>query len=88
MERTKLSSKGQVVLPKAIRDARRWRAGMEFIVVLDGDAVVLRPAKPFKPSSLDEVIGCLRYQGKAKTLEEMDAAITAEVKARRARGRY
>ena len=77
-----------MVLPKAIRDARRWRAGTELIVELDGDAVVLRSAKPFKPSTLDEVIGCLRYKGKAKTLEQMDAAITAEIKARRARGRY
>jgi AbrB family looped-hinge helix DNA binding protein len=88
MERTKLSSKGQVVLPKAIRDARRWRAGTELIVELEGDAVVLRAAMPFKPGTLDQVIGCLRYKGKAKTLEEMDGAITAEVKARRARGRY
>ncbi|HUA32171.1 MAG TPA: AbrB/MazE/SpoVT family DNA-binding domain-containing protein [Candidatus Binataceae bacterium] len=87
MERTKLSSKGQVILPKAIRDARRWRSGTEFIVEDSGEGVLLRPAKTFKPSTLDEVVGCLRYEGKAKTLKEMDAAISAEVKARRARGR-
>ena len=88
MERTKLSSKGQVILPKAIRDARRWRPGTEFIVEDAGDGVLLRPAKPFKTGTLDEVVEGLRYEGKAKTLKEMDAAITAEVKARRARGRY
>jgi hypothetical protein len=30
----------------------------------------------------------LAYRGKPKTVEEMDAAITAEIKERHARGRY
>lgn len=88
METTRLSSKGQVILPKPIRDARRWRPGTEFIVEDTADGVLLRPAKPFAPSRLDDVAGSLRYAGKAKTIRQMDAAIRAEVKARRARGRY
>jgi len=38
----KLSSKGQIVLPKAIRDARSWREGTEFIV--EDRAGALRPS--------------------------------------------
>jgi AbrB family looped-hinge helix DNA binding protein len=88
VEMTRLSSKGQVVLPKSIRDAHRWRPGVEFMVEDTSAGVLLRPAKPFSPSRIEEVAGCLRYTGKPKTLAQMDAAIRSEVKARRARGRY
>ncbi|HLW71813.1 MAG TPA: AbrB/MazE/SpoVT family DNA-binding domain-containing protein [Candidatus Binataceae bacterium] len=88
METTRLSSKGQVILPKSVRDARRWRPGTEFIVEQTADGVLLRTAKPFPPSRLDEVAGCLRYTGKPKSLGQMKAAIEAELKARRGRGRY
>jgi AbrB family looped-hinge helix DNA binding protein len=88
VETTRLSSKGQVILPKSIRDANRWRPGMEFMVENTLDGVLLRPAKTFPPSRIEDVAGCLRYSGKPKTLSQMDAAIKAEVKARRGRGRY
>lgn len=88
METTRLSSKGQVILPKPIRDARRWCPGTEFIVEDTADGVLLRPAKPFAPSRLEDVAGSLRYAGKPKSIRQMDAAIRAEVKARRGRGRY
>jgi len=32
MEKVKLSSKGQVILPKSVRNAHGWQAGMEFIL--------------------------------------------------------
>jgi AbrB family looped-hinge helix DNA binding protein len=88
METTRLSSKGQVVLPKPIRDARRWRPGTELTVEDTADGVLLRPVKPFAPSRLEDVAGSLRYAGKPKTIRQMDVAIRAEVKARRGRGRY
>ena len=89
METTRLSSKGQVILPKSIRDAHRWRPGMEFIVENTADGVLLRQTKPLPPTRLEDVAGCLRYAGKLKTLSsQMEAAIRAEVKARRGRGRY
>jgi hypothetical protein len=61
---------------------------MEFIVENTADGVLLRPAKSFPPSRIEDVVGCLRYSGKPKTLGQMDAAIKAEVKARHDRGRY
>lgn len=88
METTRLSSKGQVILPKAVRDSHCWRPGTEFIVESVGNGVVLRPAKSFPPSRLEDVAGCLRYGGKPKSVAQMEAAIGAEVKARRGRGRY
>ncbi len=86
METTKLSSKGQVILPVSIRLANQWQAGVEFSVENTADGVLLRPLKPVATTTLEEVIGCAGYQGKAHSVEDMDAAITAEIKSRHARG--
>lgn len=83
METTKLSSKGQIVLPRSIRAARRLKPGAEFSVEDTAEGILLRPLKPFPPATVDEVFGCLRYPGKAKTLEEMQAAVMAEARRRR-----
>jgi len=39
----KLSAKFQISIPKAVRAARRWRAGQEFAFIPKGDAVLLVP---------------------------------------------
>lgn len=86
METTKLSSKGQVILPAAIRAAKQWKAGVEFSVESTSAGVLLRPIKPVPNTTLDEVVGCTGYTGKSHSVAEMDKAITAELKARHARG--
>ncbi len=88
METTKLSSKGQVILPKAVRDAHDWRPGTEFAVENTGDGVLLMPVKPLQSARLEDVFGCLKQGGKAKSIREMEEAIEQEVQARHARGRY
>lgn len=79
METTRLSSKGQIILPKSIRAAHRWEPGAEFAVEDAGEGVLLRPIKPAGTSRLDEVVGCIAYHGPAKTMEDMDAAIAAGI---------
>lgn len=81
METTKLSSKGQIILPKHIRTAHKWRSGVQFLVVDTAEGILLRPLKPFKPTRLKDVIGCTGYTGPAKTIEEMEGAIAAGIKA-------
>lgn len=44
MARTKLSAKGQMVLPKRIRDEMGWELGQELEVDREGDRVVVRAA--------------------------------------------
>jgi AbrB family looped-hinge helix DNA binding protein len=91
METTQLSSKGQVVLPLSIRRNQKWEPGTQLTVEETAHGVLLRPAKPFPPTTLDELMAILeknKYQGKPKTLEEMDEAIAIGVKDRHARGRY
>jgi bifunctional DNA-binding transcriptional regulator/antitoxin component of YhaV-PrlF toxin-antitoxin module len=82
MDTTKLSSKGQIILPKSVRE------GTEFTVEDTADGALLCPRKPFKPTRLKNVAGCLRYERPAKTIEDMDKAVEVELKARHARGRY
>jgi AbrB family looped-hinge helix DNA binding protein len=88
MQTTRLSSKGQIILPKSIRDEHRWKPGTEFSVEPAGDGVLLRPVKSAAHSRLEEVAGCLRVTGPAHTTAEMDAAVVAELRRRRDRGRY
>ena len=82
METTRLSSKGQVNIPKALRGRLHLQPGQEFTIESTTDgALLLRPAKPAPGGvTLDQVAGCLRYAGPAKTLEEMEAAIAQGVR--------
>jgi AbrB family looped-hinge helix DNA binding protein len=85
---TTVSTKGQVILPKAIRQRRRWGPGTRLVVEETSEGVLLKPAPLFPATRPEDVAGMLAYEGPAKTLEEMDAAITAEIKRRHARGEY
>lgn len=71
----RLSSKGQIVIPKAIRDKHRWTEGQELELTESEEGLVLREKRPFNKTDLKDVAGCLPYSGKAKSLQEMDAAI-------------
>jgi AbrB family looped-hinge helix DNA binding protein len=88
MDTTRLSSKGQLVLPKAIRDADNWSEGTEFVVERVAQGVLLRPVPRLPETRLEDVIGCAGYKGRALSIDEMAAAIAKDVKVRRARGRY
>ena len=83
-----MSSKGQVIVPKAVRDARNWFPGTEFLVEEVEEGILLRPLKPFKPTRLEDVIGCTGYGGPARSLGDMERAIAQGVKEKHARGRY
>ena len=88
METTRLSTKGQIILPISVRDARAWRPGTEFSVEETADGVLLRPLNRFPESRLEEVAGCLKWRGKSQTVDQMNRAIAKEVRRRHARGRY
>jgi len=75
MATTVLSSKGQVIIPKPIRNAHHWEAGQRLEVIDSEEGILLKPAAPFPESSLADVAASLPYQGKPKTLAEMEIAI-------------
>jgi AbrB family looped-hinge helix DNA binding protein len=81
---TIVSTKGQVILPKAIRQQRHWETGTRLIVEDTAEGVLLKAAPLFAPTRIEDVYGCLPYSGPPKTLEDMEAGIAAEVKRRHA----
>jgi AbrB family looped-hinge helix DNA binding protein len=90
METTTLSTKGQIVLPKDLRTSRGWGPGTRFRIEATTEGVLLRPARPFPRTTLDQVAGCLKPKRKLRlrTDSQMHAAIAREVKRRHDLGRY
>jgi AbrB family looped-hinge helix DNA binding protein len=85
---TTVSTKGQVILPKAIREQRQWKAGTRLVVEDTAEGVLLKAAPVFAQTDPDDVYASLRYKGTPKTLEEIEAGIAAEAKRRHAGDRY
>jgi len=75
MDTTKLSSKGQVIIPKPLRTAHHWETGQELVVIDVGDGVLLKPKTPFPESGINDVASCLKFKGKTRTLDDMELAI-------------
>ena len=71
MEITKLSNQGQITIPQILREQYHWEDGQELVIINMGDGILLKPKKHFKETTLDQVAGCLKYEGKAKTIEEI-----------------
>ena len=77
MASTRLSTKGQIVLPHDIRTAMNWAPGTQLEIERKGDAVVLRPKRTLPEKVLEprQVAGMLKWRGKTVSIEEMDEAI-------------
>jgi AbrB family looped-hinge helix DNA binding protein len=73
--RTKLSTKGQLIIPQEIRRRLGWRAGTELDVEEREGGVIVRLPIELPTTSLTELIGCAGYQGPRRSLEDMDEAI-------------
>lgn len=84
MESTTLSSRGQIVIPKVLRDARHWHTGTTFIVEVVPQGILLKPVGTFVPTSLDDVMGCTGYSGPPLSQADIDAALDADVARRHA----
>ena len=80
MNTTKLSSKGQVIIPKPLRTAHHWEAGQELVVIDVGDGILLKPKAPFSETNINDASSCLRFKGKAKSLDDMELAIAKGIK--------
>jgi len=85
---TRLSTKGQLILPAEIRRRRRWDAGTRLEIEETPEGVMIKAASPFEPSDPDKVFGCLAYDGPPRTVDDMRSAIEIEARRRHARGRY
>ena len=80
---TKMSSKGQVVIPEAIRKRLRLKAGSRFVVVGETDTVIFKAISPPSMDEFDELILEARKQARKAGMKRSD--ISAAVKKTRAR---
>lgn len=86
---TRVSSKGQVIIPKALRDANHWGPGTALVAEQTDEGILLRPAKPqgkqAAAGALQRIQARIGYNGKPVTVEQMKQAVLDEAKRRGAR---
>ena len=75
--KTTVSTKGQVILPKAIREKLKWKPGTELKVEETPNGVLLTPTRYFAPTNWRMSREKVRIDHPL-SIEEMDAAIVAE----------
>ena len=80
---TKMSSKGQVVIPEQIRAQLDLEAGSQFVVVGDKDVVILKRISAPTLSEFDGLIKQARSQAKIAGLKKSDV----ETAIKQARGK-
>lgn len=80
---TRLSTKGQVVIPESIREQLHLESGTQFIVVADGDVVVLKAISTPSMSEFAPIIAKARKQAAEAGLTRDD--VDSAVKSSRAR---
>jgi AbrB family looped-hinge helix DNA binding protein len=75
---TKMSSKGQVVIPEDIRKRLNLKAGSQFVVMGEEDVVILKAIAPPSMEEFDSLIADARSQAKRTGLKRSDikAAVT------------
>ncbi|MCO5163234.1 MAG: AbrB/MazE/SpoVT family DNA-binding domain-containing protein [Mesorhizobium sp.] len=80
--RARISSKGQLVLPKAVRDEFGLGPGSEVDIESVGGSIILKPIarKRRKQYTIDEVAGFLKYDGPPVSIRDMDRAIEEEAR--------
>jgi AbrB family looped-hinge helix DNA binding protein len=71
---TKMSSKGQVVIPEEIRNRLGLKAGVQFVVLGERDVVILKALSAPSMKDFDELIVKARKQARKTGLKRSDIA--------------
>ena len=74
IETTKMSSKGQIVIPEKIRDRLGLRSGSQFVVIGEDDTVILKVISPPSMADFDRLIAKARQQARKAGLKRSDVA--------------
>jgi len=69
---TKLSSKGQVVIPEEVRNDLGLNEGDQFVVIGQGDAVILKVITPPKLEEFQKLLSHARSQAKKAQIKKAD----------------
>ncbi len=71
----KLSSKGNIAIPKEIIARQRWKTGQKLELIDTEEGILLKAVPAFKSTKLDDVASMLWRSGKIVSLKEMEEAI-------------
>lgn len=74
VDTTKMSSKGQIVIPDAIRSRLGLKSGDRFLVLGDKDVVILKTLSSPSIAQFDALIRKARRQARAAGLKRSDVA--------------
>lgn len=80
MQASQVSSKGQVVIPKLLRDRLGLKNGSRLAFVQEGDSLRLTPLDGRARSSLKQGYGLADYRGPAVSLDDMRKAVMKKAK--------
>ena len=71
---TKMSPKGQVVIPEEIRKKLGLKAGSQFVVMGEKDTVILKAISPLSMEEFDELLAEARRSAKKAGMKQSDIA--------------
>ena len=70
-----LSSKGQIVIPKEIRDQLHWHAGTQITLFSNASGVTLKAVPKKTGHRLEDLIGMLKHEGPPLSTEDLCAPV-------------
>jgi len=79
MDTVRLSTKGQIVIPKEIRDNHRLSAGTEFSIAFVGQEIRLKPLPVFAATRVEEGKGMLARKGRKRLGEDRTGLAIGEM---------
>ncbi len=71
---TRMSSRGQVVIPEEVRNRLNLEAGAQFIVVGEDDVVILKTIKRPSMKDFDDLVHKARRKARASGMKRSDVA--------------
>lgn len=72
---TRMSSKGQVVIPEAIREQLGLQPGTQFVVVGERDAIILKSISKPSPAEFREMLKTARQQARKAGMKKSDVEV-------------
>jgi AbrB family looped-hinge helix DNA binding protein len=70
-----LSSKGQIVIPKEIRDQLHWDSGTQITLFAGASGITLKAVQKKTGRRLEDLIGMLKHEGPSLSTEELCAPV-------------
>ena len=71
---TRMSSKGQVVIPEEIREKLGLGPGVQFLVIGEGDVIILKSISTPSMKDFDRLLKKARQQARAAKMRQADIA--------------